>query len=124
MKKINFLIILVFCVNGLIFSQGKNYKQLKVVNISEYKGVYIIKGIDFKADTLTILSPMEKIKKKCKYDKIKIGATYNFNLKENSTYISNLIIRCNGTIFWKTGDDPKKMPFFASNTKDAFIIDE
>jgi hypothetical membrane protein len=46
MKKLATIIILVFGVNCFVFSQAKNSKQLKVVAITEYNGVYTIKTLD------------------------------------------------------------------------------
>ena len=74
-------------------------------------------------DTLTILSAKEEFEKNYHYKKIKVGKSYDFILKEVPTYTENLVIRCGKNVFWKSGDDPKKMPYFAYNIRDIYIKD-
>jgi hypothetical protein len=121
MKNFTFLMIFIFSINSIVQAQKNKTKVLKITNIIEYNDAYIIKGLDDNLDTLLILSLKEKIKNKCRYHKIQIGTEYIFELKEKPTYIDNLIIRGGNTIFWKTGDETRKMPYFANNLKDIYI---
>lgn len=120
MKIKTIIIILNFCYLG--FCQiNENSKNLRVLKINEFKELYTIECLFQERDTLLILSPKEKVKKKCLYDKIKVGNTYRFILKETPVYMENITIRCKGIIFWKTGDDPEKMPYFANNINGIYI---
>ena len=118
MKAINFIIAFLLGASCITFGQEK---AVKIISIEEYKGVYIIKCLDKNTDTLRVLSPKEKVKKKSLYKKIEVGKSYSFKLKENAMFTDNLVIRCKGNVFWKSGDNPKEMPYFANNIKDIYI---
>lgn len=127
MKKHIFSIVfsfgVVFCTKA---QQIFDLKRLRVVDIINYKDAYVIKCIDQNLDTLKILSQKEIIKKrhKCRYDEIKVGATYNIELRKRSVYIHNLVIKCNNTVYWKSGDKIEDMPYFSTNIKDLYIKNE
>ncbi|MBV7440273.1 hypothetical protein KRX57_02460 [Weeksellaceae bacterium TAE3-ERU29] len=112
--------ILFFVVN--LLNAQTNKVSLKVIDVSELGGkVFEIKALKKSGDTIRILSIKETIDNKCLYEKIQKGTNYQFELRSKPLYIDNLTIRVGDEVYWKVGDDPKEMPYFANNIKNDFI---
>jgi hypothetical protein len=95
---------------------------LKVIEINELDdNVFEIRTIKQSGDTVRLLSKKENINDSCLYEKIRKGAEYQFELKPGPVYIDNFVIRIGRKVYWKTGDDPKEIPFFANNIKSNYI---
>lgn len=107
----------------ITFSQSEEKRLLKVTSICEFEDSYLIECVESKLeDTIYIISEKENLKNSCDYEKIIVGKTYSFELqKRGVATANNLVIRIKDKIFWKTGDDIKKMPYFAQNIKDLWI---
>lgn len=115
--------MLLFIANSL--NAQSNMTILKVIDINELDdNVFEIRAIKQSGDTIRLLSKKENINDSCLYEKIRKGAEYQFELKPEPVYTDNFIIRIGETIYWKTGDDPKEIPFFANNIKSNYIKKE
>lgn len=100
-------------------------KIIRILSIEEHKDAYVIKCLDDSLDTINILSCNKRFVEKCRYDKIKIGASYNFHLAPTPSYdMGKLVIKCGNTIFWKSGDKAKDYPRFALNIIGIYIEED
>jgi len=115
--------MLLFIVN--VLNAQNSMTTLKVISINELdSNVFEIRALKQSGDTIRLLSKKENINDSCLYEKIRKGAEYQFELRPEPAYIDNFIIRIGETVYWKTGDDPKEIPFFANNIKSNYIKKE
>lgn len=122
MKIVNTLTILILLFVANLVNAQTNVISLKVIGIHELDdNVFEIKALKETGDTIRILSIKETIDNNCLYEKIKKGAEYQFELRPEPSYIDNFIIRVKNKVYWKTGDNPKDMPYFANNVKNDSI---
>ena len=114
--------ILIFLFVTNLLSGQNNMTSLKVTDIIELDDtVFEIRALKESGDTIRLLSIKENIDNTCLYEKIRKGAEYQFDLKPEPVYIDNFIVRVGEKVYWKTGDDPKEMPYFANNIKNNYI---
>lgn len=116
--------IILFLSSRLLLAQNiqaNNFKELLVIDITNNKNTYEILTVENKIDTIRILSRKEKIDDKCRYDKIKVGKTYKFNLNAIPSKYDNLVVRVENEVFWKSGDKITDFPYFAENVKDKYV---
>lgn len=111
---------LFFVVNLLTAQSDRASLKVLVVNELDNK-VFEIKALKKSGDTIRILSIKETIDKKCLYEKIRKGVEYQFELRTKPLYVENLTIRVGDKVYWRAGDNPKEMPYFANNIKSDFI---
>jgi len=120
MKKV--IVILITLSNIVLYSQTTETKLLSVLSICEYKNSYLISCETKELDTLYIITEKEYIKDKSNYYKLKVCVKYSFELQKRGTpTLGNFIIRIGNKVFWKTGDNPNKIPYFAKNVKDLYM---
>lgn len=116
-----FIMTVLLFVTNLLNAQN-SMTSLKVIEINELDDkVFEIRALKKSGDTIRLLSIKERINDSCLYERIRKGAEYQFELESRPAYIDNFIIRVGESVYWKTGDDPKEMPYFANNLKSDFI---
>lgn len=116
-----FMLSLSLFLSNVINAQNKVI-HLKVIDIKELDdAVSEIRAMKESGDIIRILSIKGNIEDECLYEKIRKGAEYQFELRPESVYIDNYIVRIGETIYWKTGDNPKDLPYFAENLKGNYI---
>lgn len=125
--------LLVLC--GIIISQSLAFYQtdihdLHVYSITEFEDGFVITTLDkLNSDTLRIVSMRDpSIVSNNKYQKIEVGKRYRFELDkiaENMAAVpsGSLTVRIKTTVVWTSRDGIKKMPVYAKNVKDRFLIE-
>ncbi|HEY4538774.1 MAG TPA: hypothetical protein VIG94_02040 [Faecalibacter sp.] len=120
MRIVKIILLMAFATNTL--NAQNDTVTLKVISIKELDSkVFEIRGVDSSKDTLRILSLKDDIKDSCLYEKIRQGASYQFNLKPKPAYIDNYVVRVGEKIYWETGNPYREMPYFADNIKSNYI---
>jgi hypothetical protein len=109
-----------------LLAQTEN-KKLAVYSITEYSDGYVIKAIDaLKADTVSIISEKDTLRKMEGYRKIEVGKKYTFEIEYIAKQFAamppnNFVVRIKTTVVWRNGDRAKDIPVFGRNIKGLFI---
>lgn len=129
MKNVLLIICVIALSQSLAFCQTKNH-ELQVYCITEFEDGFVITTVDkLNSDTLRIVSVRDPaVVSNTKYQKIEVGKSYKFELDkigENMAALpsGSLTVRIKTTVVWTGRDGIKKMPVYAKNVKDRFVIE-
>lgn len=129
MKNVFTIICVITLSQSLAFCQTKSH-ELQVYSITEFEDGFVITTVDkLNSDTLRIVSVRDpSVVSNNKYQKIEVGKRYKFELDkiaENMAALpsGSLTVRIKTTVVWTARDGIKKMPAYAKNVKDRFVIE-
>lgn len=97
--------------------------ELKVVTICEFEESVLYECMDRKHREIYIVSEKTKNENILNSERIETGKSYLFDLQERGFQTAGkFILRVGKKVYWQSGDDYDKFPYFSRNVVGLYYI--